>query len=115
MKSSCVLHFGEKSFRSLGICIIVALITIVPFLNGATYTVTMAAPDANIPWTLRFAMNSANFNPGPDTILFNIPGTGPFVIMPDSQLPLLTDQSGVIIDGLSQVPASAGALCISAA
>jgi hypothetical protein len=79
-----------------------------PYLDGATYTVMITTPDANIPGTLRFAMNSANFNPGPDTIIFNIPGTGPFVIMPDSQLPLLTDQAGVIIDGLSQAGSSPG-------
>ncbi|MGB7055405.1 MAG: T9SS type A sorting domain-containing protein [bacterium] len=108
MKSSCVLHFGGDLIRPLGICIIVSLFAIVPLMNGATFTVTIAAPDANIPGTLRFAMNSANFNPGADTIVFTIPGTGPFVIMPDSQLPLLTDQAGVIIDGLSQAGSSAG-------
>lgn len=109
MKSSCVLHVGRDLIRSLGICIIVSLFAIVPLMDGATFTVTIAAPDVNIPGTLRFAMNSANFNAGPDTIVFNIPGTGPFVIMPDSQLPLLTDQAGVIIDGLSQAGSSAGA------
>ncbi len=55
-------------------------------------------------------MNSANFNAGiQDTIVFQITGTGPFVIMPDSQLPLLNDQAGVIIDGLSQAGSSPGA------
>ncbi|MGD8979003.1 MAG: T9SS type A sorting domain-containing protein [candidate division WOR-3 bacterium] len=104
MKNTYVLRF----YRSLGICIVLFLTAFIPVLDSATYTVTVAAPDANIPGTLRFAMNSANFNAGPDTILFNITGTGPFFIMPDSQLPQLTDQAGVFIDGLSQPGASAG-------
>jgi hypothetical protein len=108
MNSPCVLHVGRGPIRSLWICIFLSLITMVPFLNGATYPVMIAVPDANIPGTLRFAMNSANFNAGPDTIVFNIPGAGPHVIMPDSQLPILTDQAGVIIDGLSQPGAMAG-------
>ena len=47
-------------------------------------------------------MNGANVSPGPDTIVFNIAGTGPFVIPVVAQLPVLTDQAGVLIDGLSQ-------------
>ena len=109
MKSRYVLQFGGKSFPTVGICFFALFVVTMPCLESATYTVTITFPDANIPGTLRFAMNSANFNPGPDTILFNIPGTGPFVIMPDSQLPLLTDQAGVIIDGLSQPGSFPGA------
>jgi len=109
MMSYCVLRLKERSLRSFEACILVALVLLVSFLDGATFTVTTAAPDANIPGTLRFFMNTANANPGPDTILFNIPGPGPQVIMPDSQLPILTDQAGVIIDGLSQPGAAAGA------
>jgi hypothetical protein len=79
-------------------------------LGAATYVVNRTMPDDNNPGSLRWCMNAANFNPGiQDTIIFQIPGTGPFVIMPDSQLPLLNDQAGVIIDGLSQAGSSAGA------
>ena len=109
MKNSCVLRFGGSITRSLGICVLVSLVVIVPHLTGATFIVTAVAPDLNVVGTLRWAMNSANFTPGPDTILFNISGAGPHVIMPDSQLPVLVDQAGVIIDGLSQTGASAGA------
>jgi hypothetical protein len=103
-----VLHFKRNCMRVLGIYIVLLLAAVGSQLHGTTYNVTMTAPDTNMLGTLRFAMNSANFNPGPDTILFNIPGAGPHVIMPDSQLPVLTDQAGVIIDGLSQPGASAG-------
>jgi hypothetical protein len=108
MKNSCVLRFGGSITRSLGICVLVSLVVIVPHLTGATFIVTAVAPDLNVIGTLRWAMNSANFAIGPDTIVFNIPGTGPQVIMPDSQLPILTDQAGVVIDGFSQ-GGSAGA------
>jgi hypothetical protein len=103
-----VLRISRGPLRKLGVHIIVFIVFILSFLDGATYTVTVAAPDVNIPPTLRFFMNTANANPGQDTILFNIPGAGPQVIMPDSQLPILTDQAGVIIDGFSQ-GGSAGA------
>lgn len=108
MKNLCVKCISRSPIRKWWIHIIVFIVFILSFLDGATYTVTVAAPDANVPPTLRFFMNAANANPGPDTILFNIPGTGPHVIMPDSQLPVLTDQAGVIIDGLSQPGATAG-------
>ena len=58
--------------------------------------------------SLRQAMNLANNSAGKDTILFNIPGTGPHTILPASPLPVLYDPSGVLIDGLSQPGAAAG-------
>ena len=109
MKKSYVLYHSVDSFRSWSVHIAVSIVLFLALLNGATYTVLTAAPDANIPGTLRFFMNTANANPGQDTILFNIPGVGPQVIMPDSQLPILTDQAGLFIDGLSQPGATAGA------
>jgi len=108
MRNYCVLHGGGCTVRSFGVCVIVSLIAIVSHLTGATFTVTTTTPDLNVIGTLRWAMNSANFAIGPDTIVFNIPGTGPQVIMPDSQLPILVDQAGVFIDGLTQTGASAG-------
>ena len=61
------------------------------------------------PGSLRNAMNSANNNPGVDTITFNVlPKEKPLTIHPLSQLPTLLDSSGVLIDGFSQggVPGS---------
>jgi parallel beta-helix repeat protein len=50
--------------------------------------------------SLRQAIIDANNNPGLDSIAFNIPGTGPFTIQPNTELPSITDP--VIIDGYSQ-------------
>ena len=58
--------------------------------------------------TLRWAILQANATPGPDVITFDIPGAGPHAITPTSPLPPLTDQAGVILDGLSQPGSSAG-------
>jgi hypothetical protein len=109
MNTSFVLRFSRVGVRSLGLCVLACLCVTMPLLNSATYMVTATTPDLNVLGTLRFAMNSANFNAGADTILFNISGAGPHYIMPDSQLPVLTDQAGVFIDGLSQTGATAGA------
>jgi len=51
--------------------------------------------------TLRAALNETNANPGPDTIIFNIPGGGVQTIQLSDKLPTLTD-SGTIIDGYTQ-------------
>ncbi len=106
MDDAC-MKIGQRSFRPF-VLGFVCFFILISLSYAATYTVMVAGPDANVPPTLRFFMNQANANPGPDTILFNIPGAGPHVIMPDSQLPILTDQAGVIINGLSQPGASAG-------
>jgi CSLREA domain-containing protein len=53
--------------------------------------------------TLRAAIAEANRHFGPDTILFNIPGTGVQTIQLNSRLPSLSDASGgTTIDGYSQ-------------
>ena len=60
--------------------------------------------------TLRAAIQEANFNNGRhDVILFNIPGTGPHSLLPLTNLPALSDNAGVTIDGLSEPGSSAGA------
>ncbi len=74
---------------------------------GATFTVTNTN-DVGA-GSLRWAITSANGNGIPDIIDFNIPGAGVHTIYPQSQLPQLTDVAGVIIDGLTQGGASAGA------
>jgi hypothetical protein len=74
-------------------------------LSSATFTVNNVA-DAG-PGSLRQAMTLANGTIGQDTIQFAIPATGVQTIFPLSQLPILTDMAGVIIDGCSQP----GAVC----
>jgi trimeric autotransporter adhesin len=50
--------------------------------------------------SLRQAILIANSTPGLDTIDFNIPGPGPFIIQPPTPLPTITDQ--VFLDGTTQ-------------
>ncbi|MBI5646155.1 MAG: choice-of-anchor D domain-containing protein [Ignavibacteriae bacterium] len=78
-------------------------------LSYATIFPVSNTGDAGI-GTLRWALQQANapFS-GPDTILFTLPGSGPFVILPLSQLPPLVDPAGVYIDGYSQPGSSPGA------
>lgn len=72
-----------------------------------TYTVTTTADSGS--GSLRWAIEQANANPGPDTIAFNVsttdPGydaaTGMWTIRPASELPTLTDD-GTTIDGTTQ-------------
>ncbi len=75
--------------------------------SATTFTVTNTADSG--PGSLRDAILNANSNPGTDTIVFNIPAAGVQTIFPLSQLPPLTDPSGVVIDGLSQPGATCGA------
>ncbi|HET6261336.1 MAG TPA: hypothetical protein VFG99_03735, partial [Chloroflexia bacterium] len=66
--------------------------------TGTTYVVTNTnASDAG---SLPHAINIANANPGKDTIVFNIPGTGPHTITLPSGLGGVYDP--VIIDGATQ-------------
>ncbi|MBN2357147.1 right-handed parallel beta-helix repeat-containing protein [candidate division KSB1 bacterium] len=58
--------------------------------------------------SLRWAINGANAIAGRDTIRFNILVAGVQTIALTGQLPALTDNSGVLIDGLSQPGASTG-------
>ena len=55
--------------------------------------------------SLRQAILDVDANPGPDTIIFAIPGTGVHTITPESPLPAII--TSVLIDGFSQ-PAYAG-------
>ena len=82
---------------------------------GQTFTVnsTADAPDSNIgngicatasgECTLRAAMAEANTQLGPNTVAFNIPGSGVHTIQLNSALPTLYDETGgVLIDGYTQ-------------
>jgi CSLREA domain-containing protein len=60
--------------------------------------------------TLREAINAANANSGPDTINFNIPGSGVKTIHLASNLPFIT--SPVTIDGYTQGVATANTLTV---
>ena len=60
------------------------------------------------PGSLRDAMNIANSQPGPDTIRFNIPGSGVQTIAPLASLPSITGP--VAIDGYTQPGTSANTL-----
>lgn len=75
--------------------------------NGATFLV-MSTGDSG-PFTLRWAITSANGNGVPDTIDFSIPFAGVQTITPLTPLPALTDPAGVFINGLSQGSATIGA------
>ncbi|MBV8607429.1 MAG: Calx-beta domain-containing protein, partial [Singulisphaera sp.] len=67
----------------------------------ATFTVTDTSDDINDTGSLRHAITQSNLTgPGPNTINFNIPGTGVKTIAPLSALPVITNP--VIIDGTSQ-------------
>ena len=71
----------------------------------STYTVTNLL-DNGLTGSLRWAINEVDADKGKkvDTIDFDIPGTGPFVIAPTSALPAITHP--VLIDGYSQPGAS---------
>ena len=73
--------------------------------RAATFTVTSSA-DAG-PGSLRQAILDANASPGPDTIAFNIPGSGVHTLIPESVLPAITDP--VVLDGFTQPGSSPNA------
>lgn len=64
--------------------------------------------DGNGNCTLRAAIQEANAGAGHDIINFNIMGGGLRTIFPTTQLPTLTDNAGVTIDGTSQPGSSLG-------
>ncbi|MGZ8710478.1 MAG: FG-GAP repeat domain-containing protein, partial [Thermoanaerobaculia bacterium] len=70
--------------------------------RGTRYTVTNTAPFG--PGSLKESIDDANGNPGRDTIVFDIPGSGPFTI-PQWNPMVISD--AVTIDGMSQ-PGYAG-------
>ena len=101
------------------LALVVLTLGLVNTSQAATYVVdntgdtnlsacTAAAGDC----TLRGAINSANSNPGADTINFAIPGGGVQTIQITSALPSLvgSNGAGTLIDGYSQSGASANTL-----
>jgi hypothetical protein len=90
-------HFTYKDVQGSTVSN-VATVTI--DVNPKTYVVTNTNDSG--PGSLRQAILGANLatSPAPDTIDFDIPGTGPFTISPLTPLPELTHPT--IVDGYSQ-------------
>jgi IPT/TIG domain/S-layer homology domain len=84
----------------------IALILVAAAARANTYTVTTTADSGA--GSLRQAITDANGNGGPDTIAFNIAGSGVHTITLASALPPLT--SPVTIDGYTQSGASSNTL-----
>jgi parallel beta-helix repeat protein len=91
---------NTKLFRAFGLGLVLVRAS---FAAAATFTVTNTSDSGG--GSLRQAILDANANAGPDTIDFNIPGGGPFVILPLSVLPPLA--GGTTLDGTTQ-PGYAG-------
>src|SRR5438067_2800055 len=95
-----------KKLRKL---LVVAAVSWTIFTTASTSAATLTVNNVNDsgPGSLRQAINAANQNPGPDTIIFNIPTNNPgfngavFTINPLSALPPLTD-ANTTIDGTTQ-------------
>jgi parallel beta-helix repeat protein len=81
----------------------VLLLESASLLRGDTFTVTTTADSGA--GSYRQAILDANANPGPDTIAFNIPGPGPYVITPTAPWGAFTEP--IVIDGTTQ-PGYAG-------
>ncbi len=71
---------------------------------SAAGTFTVVNTDDSGTGSLRWAIESANANPGLDLISFGIPGDGPHTIRPLTPLPHITDP--VTIDGYTQPDAT---------
>src|SRR6266850_8075863 len=85
--------------------VLVGLVSMATNLSAATLTVSNVSDSG--PSSLRAAIDAANQNLGPDTIVFNIPTSNPgfdgtvFTIQPLSALSPLTD-ANTTIDGATQ-------------
>ncbi|HEY0677462.1 MAG TPA: T9SS type A sorting domain-containing protein [Chitinophagaceae bacterium] len=75
---------------------------------AATFTVTNTN-DAG-PGSLRQAILDANATPGADAIVFNIAGTGPFVISPATALPSIDE--ALTISGYTQPGSTQGSMAL---
>ncbi len=91
-----------RLLRPMGFAI-VAFASAVSAARAATFTVTNSGDSG--PGSLRQAILDANAAAGADVIDFNIPGTGPFQILPASVLPPLAGQT--VLDATTQ-PGYAG-------
>jgi hypothetical protein len=105
---------GNRRFIGRGSIVAAALVGMIAMLAAAlgnaatTISVTTTSDSCTSCGSLRDAINTANGDTG-DTIIFNIPGTGPFTITLTASLPTIassmtilggtTQATGIIIDG----------------
>ena len=92
-----LLSLIEKPGRAVVAAGAVAVLTVLK-VNAATLSVTNTNDSGS--GSFRQAILEANATNGLDTIVFQIPGSGPFTISPASALPAITDP--VVIDGTTQ-------------
>jgi titin len=78
--------------------------------EAATFVVTNTNDSG--PGSLRQAILDANSSPGADLIAFAIPGSGVHTISPQTELPALADDAGVLIDGYTQPGARANTMTL---
>src|SRR4051812_39800876 len=103
-----VRNAGVGWIRGAGIGVTIAAMILLQVGKGAVFTV-VTEDDAGL-GSLRQAMLTANATPGVDEIHFNIPGAGPHIIVPLTELPALIEP--VTIDGTTQ-PGYSGAPLIA--
>src|SRR5688572_17029587 len=80
--------------------------------TALSFAATFTVSNTNVtgPGSLQQAMLDANAAPGPDSIIFAIPGDGPHVISPTSAQALPALLSDTTIDGYTQPGASSNTL-----
>src|SRR5260221_4562962 len=100
---------GSRTRTALAACGLFFL-TILAATSARASTLTVVNNLDSGLGSLRQAILDANTNPGPDTIVFAIPGAGLHTIAPVSALPAITE--AVLIDGYSQPGASANTLAL---
>jgi hypothetical protein len=104
MKTACASFFRSLKPTRLLLNVAIALGTLSCLDAGAAIFTVTTAVDSLAPGSLRWAITSANANPGPDIIQFSIPGSGLQTLFIGSALPTITDP--VTIDGYTQPGAS---------
>jgi titin len=102
-KSRFFLPIRLKYLPASILFIIFSVLGMAAKTGAATWSVTNTADSGA--GSLRQAIVSANTNPGPDTIIFSIPGSGVKIIMPFTALPPINDNN-TTIDGYTQYGAS---------
>ena len=92
----------KNSFRLIGSeCLVLAILCAASWVaaaRGAIFTVTTVADSGS--GSLRQAILNVNAGSGSNSIVFNISGTKPFTIIPQTPLPAVTNV--VLIDGTTQ-------------
>src|SRR5260221_12479245 len=100
---------GSRTRTALAACGLFFL-TILAAPSARASTLTVVNNFDSGAGSLRQAILDANTNPGPDTIVFTIPGAGLHTIAPASNLPPIT--GAVVIDGYSPPGPRANSLAL---